>query len=107
MILAAHSDAAYLNVSKARSRAGAHIMLLEDIPIPAFNGPILTLSQIIKFVASSAAKQNLWVSMSVPKKWSHYKIPLRKWAGRNPSLQFKPTTPQHLVLPTKPSSPKR
>ena len=25
MILAAHSDAAYLNVSKSRSRAGAHI----------------------------------------------------------------------------------
>jgi hypothetical protein len=59
MILAAHSNAAYLNVSKARSRAGAHIMLSEDIPIPAFNSPILTLSQIIKFVASSAAEAEL------------------------------------------------
>lgn len=59
MILAAHSDAAYLNVSKARSRAGAHIMLSEDIPIPAFNGPVLTLAQIIKFVASSAAEAEL------------------------------------------------
>eukprot|EP00956_Cyclotella_meneghiniana_P023402 scaffold45578_cov41-Cyclotella_meneghiniana.AAC.1 len=59
MILAAHSDAAYLNVSKARSRAGAHIMLSEDIPVPAFNGPILTLAQIIKFVASSAAEAEL------------------------------------------------
>jgi hypothetical protein len=59
MILAAHSDAAYLNVSKACSRAGAHIMLSEDVPIPAFNGPILTLSQIIKFVASSAAEAEL------------------------------------------------
>jgi hypothetical protein len=59
MILAAHSNAAYLNVSKARSQAGAHIMLSEDIPIPAFNGPILTLSKIIKFVASSATKAEL------------------------------------------------
>ena len=47
MILAAHSDAAYLNVSKARSRGGAHIMLSEDIPVPTFNGPVLTISQII------------------------------------------------------------
>eukprot|EP00804_Cyclotella_cryptica_P010962 CCRYP_016693-RC/>CCRYP_016693-RC protein AED:0.38 eAED:0.38 QI:0/-1/0/1/-1/0/1/0/316 len=33
-ILAAHSDAAYLNVSNARSRAGTHIMLSENIPSP-------------------------------------------------------------------------
>eukprot|EP00804_Cyclotella_cryptica_P019534 CCRYP_014300-RA/>CCRYP_014300-RA protein AED:0.25 eAED:0.24 QI:0/0/0/0.8/0.25/0/5/0/514 len=59
MILAAHSDAAYLNASKARSRAGAHIMLSEDNPVPSYNGPILTLAQIIKFVASSAAEAEL------------------------------------------------
>jgi hypothetical protein len=59
MILAAHSDAAYLNISKVRSQAGAHIMLSEDITVPTFNGPILTISQIIKFVASSAAEAEL------------------------------------------------
>ena len=59
MILAAHSDAAYLNVSRSPSQAGAHIMLSEDIPAPLFNGPVLTLSQIIKFVASSAAEAEL------------------------------------------------
>jgi hypothetical protein len=59
MTLAAHSDAAYLNVSKARSRAGAHIMLSEDTPVPTFNGPVLKISQIIKFVASSAAEAEL------------------------------------------------
>eukprot|EP00804_Cyclotella_cryptica_P022929 CCRYP_018759-RA/>CCRYP_018759-RA protein AED:0.35 eAED:0.34 QI:0/-1/0/1/-1/1/1/0/335 len=59
MILAAHSDAAYLNVSNARSRTGAHIMLSENIPTPPSNGPVLTLSQIIKFVASSAAEAEL------------------------------------------------
>ena len=59
MVLAAHSDAAYLNASNARSRAGAHIMLSENTPIPAYNGPVLTLAQIIKFVASSAAEAEL------------------------------------------------
>ena len=59
MILAAHSDAAYLNVSKARSRAGAHVMLSEDVPVPAYNGPVLTVAQIIKNVMSSAAEAEL------------------------------------------------
>ena len=59
MILGAHADAAYLNVTKSRSRAGAHIFLLEDNPIPRTNGPILTLSQTIKFVMASAAKAEL------------------------------------------------
>ncbi len=59
MIIAAHSDAAYLNASKASSRAGAHIMLSDNNPVPSFNGPILTLTQIIKFVASSAAEAEL------------------------------------------------
>ncbi|KAL7501874.1 hypothetical protein ACHAXN_000047, partial [Cyclotella atomus] len=59
MIFAAHSDAAYLNASKARSQAGAHIMLFDNIPVPTFNGPVLIISQIIKFVASSAAEAEL------------------------------------------------
>ena len=44
MVLVAHSDAAYLNVTKARSRAGAHIMLSENVPAPTYNGPVLTLA---------------------------------------------------------------
>jgi hypothetical protein len=75
MILAAHSNAAHLNISKARSRAGAHIMLSEDIPVPTFNGPVLTISQIIKFVASSAAELNLLVSTSVPKNGPSTQLP--------------------------------
>jgi hypothetical protein len=34
-------------------------MLSEDTPVPTFNGPVLTISQIIKFVASSAAEAEL------------------------------------------------
>ena len=59
MILADHSDVEYLNVTKARSRAGAHIMISEDIPVPTYNGPILTIAQIIRNVMSSAAEAEL------------------------------------------------
>ena len=59
MVLSYHSDAAYLNVRKARSRAGAHIMLYEDVSVPKYNGPVLTIAKIIKCVMSSAAKSEL------------------------------------------------
>eukprot|EP00804_Cyclotella_cryptica_P014874 CCRYP_020376-RA/>CCRYP_020376-RA protein AED:0.41 eAED:0.41 QI:0/0/0/1/0/0/2/0/185 len=44
MILAAHSDASYLTEAGSRSRAGAHIFLSENDPIPRHNMPILTIS---------------------------------------------------------------
>ena len=59
MQLAAHSDAGCLNEPKAKSRASAHIYLSEDVPIPTFNGAVLTIAQIIKFVMSSAAEAEL------------------------------------------------
>ena len=59
MILSAHSDAAYLNVSKARSRAGAHKMFSEDVLVPKYNRPVLTIAQIIKCVMSSTAESEL------------------------------------------------
>jgi hypothetical protein len=59
MVLAAHSDASYLTETNARSRAGAHIYLTEDDPIPRQNGPVLSLSQIIKYVMASAAEAEL------------------------------------------------
>jgi hypothetical protein len=31
--IAAHSNAAYFNISKAHSQAGAHIMLSDNIPM--------------------------------------------------------------------------
>ena len=59
MILATHSDAGFHNESKGRSRAGAHIFLSEDDSIPHWNGPILTVAQIIKFVLTSAVEVEL------------------------------------------------
>ena len=61
MILAAHSDAGFNNESKARSRAGAHIVLSENDPMPEWNGLILTIAQIVKFVMSSSAAAELGV----------------------------------------------
>jgi hypothetical protein len=59
MILCAHADAGFLNKTNSRSRAGAHIYLLEDDPLPQFKSAILSIAQIIKFVMASAAKSEL------------------------------------------------
>ena len=59
MVLAAHSDASFLTEPGSRSRAGAHIFLSNDDPIPRNNGPILTLATIIKYVMASAAEAEL------------------------------------------------
>jgi hypothetical protein len=59
MILCAHADAGFHNKSKGRSRAGAHIFMSENDPFPRHNGPILSISQILKFVTSSAAEAKL------------------------------------------------
>ena len=59
MILCAHADAGFLNETNSRSRVGAHISLSEDDPFPQFNGAILAIAQIIKFVMASAAESKL------------------------------------------------
>ncbi len=56
MVLAIHSDAGYLNESKARSRAGEHFSLFGDIQNPPNNGAVLTIAQIIDAVMLSAAE---------------------------------------------------
>ena len=62
IILAAHSDAGFKNESNASSRAGAHIFLSENDPTPEWNGPILTIAQIIKFVLSEAELGALYIA---------------------------------------------
>ena len=59
MILAAHSDAGFLNESKARSRAGAHIFLSENDPKPKLNGPVLKIAQIIKTLMALTAEAEM------------------------------------------------
>ena len=77
MVLAAHSDAGYLNASRARIRAAAHIMLSEDDPVPRINGPVLTVAQVIKMVMSSAAEDELGATFIYAKEM----VPLRQTLG--------------------------
>ena len=59
MILVAHSDAGFHNESKGRSRVGAHIFFSKDDSISRWNGPALSIAQVIKFVMTSAAEAKL------------------------------------------------
>ena len=59
MQLAAYSNVGYLNEPKARSHTSAHIYLSEDVPIPQFNGAVITIAQIIKHIISSTAEAEL------------------------------------------------
>ena len=59
MFLAAHSDAGFNNNSKAQRSAGDHIFLSEERKIPQWNGAVLTIAQIIKFVILSAVEAEL------------------------------------------------
>ena len=58
MILHVHSDASYLSEPKARSRAGGHFYLSNSTtPFP--NGPVHTISSIMRNVMSSAAEAEI------------------------------------------------
>ena len=56
MVLAGHADAGFKNETRERSRAGTHIVLSENESIPRWNGTVLTIAQIMKYVVSSAAE---------------------------------------------------
>jgi hypothetical protein len=59
IVLAVHSDAGYLNESKACSRAGGHFFLLSNVQNPPNNGAVLTIAQIIDAVMSLVAETEL------------------------------------------------
>ena len=59
MILAGHSDAGFNNETKARSRAGAHIFLSGNEAISRWNGPVLTIEKIMKYVVSLTAEVDM------------------------------------------------
>jgi hypothetical protein len=68
IILCAHADAGFHNESKGHSRAGDHIFVSKNNPFPNHNGPVLSISQIMKFVMSSAAKAELDALYTTAKK---------------------------------------
>jgi hypothetical protein len=59
MVLCAHTNAGFLNETNSRSCAGAHIFLSDIKLFPRFNGAVLSIVQILKFVMVSAAKSEL------------------------------------------------
>ena len=59
MVLACHSDASYLSEPGARSRAGGHFFMSNNAAMPANNGAVLNVAQIIKAVMTSAAEAEI------------------------------------------------
>ena len=57
--LAAHSDAGYLNKKQTRSRESTKIYLSEHVPIPTFDGAVITKAQIIEHAMHSAIETEL------------------------------------------------
>jgi hypothetical protein len=55
MILCTHPNAGFHNESKGCSQAGAHIFVSKNDPFPKHNNLVLSISQIMKFVMSSAS----------------------------------------------------
>ena len=94
MVLAAHEDTGFLNETKARNRAGAHIFLNEYVATPKLNGEILTIAKIIKPVMASAVEAELALLYLTAKKWCQYAIQLKKWDGRSLKHPFKQKIPR-------------
>ena len=88
MILAAHSDAGFNNESKGRIRAGAHILLSENVPVPKWNGLILTITQIIKFVMSSAAEAELGALYVTAKSLVPIRLTLAEMGWKQPVMSI-------------------
>ena len=84
MILAAHSDAGYLNEPEARSRAGGHFFLSSDVDIPPNNGAILTVAQVIKNVMSSAAEAELGALYIIAREAAHARTILEALGHKQP-----------------------
>ena len=59
MVVSQYPEASFLSEPKSRSRLGAQTYFTEDDPIPHFNGPILTIAQIIQFVMALAVEAQL------------------------------------------------
>jgi hypothetical protein len=107
MILCAHADAGFHNESKGCRIAGAHIFVFKNNPFPKHNGPVLSISQIMKFVMSSASKAKLGALYTTAKEMApSVKLSL-KWVGLNHTLPSKQTNPLPLASPNSPSTHER
>jgi hypothetical protein len=85
MVLAVQSDASYLNEEEARSRAGGHHFLSEDVPLPPNNGAIHNVAEIIKGVMSSAAEVELGAMYINARKAVEERIILEEMGHKQPA----------------------
>ena len=85
MVLAVHSDASYLNEENARSRAGGHHFLSENVSLPPSNGAIHNVAKIIKGVMSSAAEVKLGAMYSNARKAVEERIILQEMGHKQPT----------------------
>ena len=80
-VLAAHSDAGFHNKPKGCYQSGAHIFLAKDESVPQWNGPILTIAQIISLSCPHPHKLNSASSSSQPNKYFQFAKPRLRWSG--------------------------
>ncbi len=104
MILCAHADNGFHNESKGHGRAGAHIFVLENNLFPKHNSPVLSFSQIVKFVMPSATEAKQGTLKTTAKEMPPSVILSSKWVGLSHTLPSKLTTALPLVSPTSPLS---
>jgi hypothetical protein len=100
MILCAHMDAGFLNETNSRSRAGVHIFLSENDPFPRFNGAVLSIAQIIKFVMASAAQSELAALFVTAREMIPHRQTLIAMGWPQPKSPIQITQPLQ-VLPTR------
>jgi hypothetical protein len=100
MILCAHADVGFLNKTNSRSRVGAHIYLSEDDPFPCFNGAVLSIAQIIKFVMASAVESELAALFVAAREMIPHRQTLIDMGWPQPKSPIQTKTPQLLGLPT-------
>ena len=97
MVLCAQSHAGFHNKSKGRNRAGAHIFLSENDVMPRWNGSVLTLAQIIKFVVSSDSEIELGELFITAQEMAAMQNTLEEMKWPHPSHPSRQTTPPQLT----------
>ena len=105
MILCAHTNVGFLNETSSHSCTGAHIYLSENDPFPCFDGAVLSIAQIIKFVMTSAAKAELAALFVTAWEMILYRQTLIDMGWPQPKSPIQTDNSIAAVLPTRLSRP--
>jgi hypothetical protein len=101
MVFCAHSDAGFLNKTNSPSRAGAHIFLSENKPFPWFNGAILSIAQIIKFVMVLAVESSLAALFVMARETIPHRLTLISMGWPQPKSPIQTDNPTAAGVPNK------